>query len=211
MRIVKKLADTAGDSVADGDGDDSLPLTAGYGDVGTGSPQGTDDVGLCPHWLHGESGSPAVPPFLPDRRRRSPLGTSMGLRETARYGLRVVRVGEASHPGPTDLDPGDRVCVLRAAAVAARVARVDMLWSLCVRATGLCVQSARPSRSRGLASLGPTPLVTRRGLPRRTRRRRTLGPGLLPLLTPARPTISLLPMGGDESPDQSHDHFQLLR
>ena len=127
MRIVKKPADTAVDPVTDEDGNGSLPLAADYGDGRTGDPQGTDDVGLCPHRLHEELGCPVVPPFPPDRLRRSPPGTPVGLRETAKYGFRVLRIGEASHPGPTDTSPGDRDYVLQAAVVAARVARIDGL------------------------------------------------------------------------------------
>ena len=51
----------------------------------------------------------------------------MGLRETASYGFRALRIGEASHPGPLGARDGDMDRVRHAAAVAARVARVDEL------------------------------------------------------------------------------------
>ena len=154
MRIVEGPAGTAVDPMTDGDGEDSLPPTADYGDGGAGGPRGADDVGLCPHRLHGDSGSPAVPPLPPDRRGRSPPGTPMGPRETARYGLRAVRLGEASHPGPTDSAPGDREYILPAAAVAARVARIDDM---------VAAMRARP---RGSAIVGAhTPGAPARGAP----------------------------------------------
>ena len=84
---------------------------------------------------------PCRPLFHPDRRGRSSLGTPMGPREMARYGLRAVRLGEASHPGPSDPDPGDRGYVLQAAAVAARVAHIDDM----VSATYACGIPSPPS------------------------------------------------------------------
>ena len=127
MRIVRRPADTAVDPVTDEGGDGSLPPTADYGGGRTGDPQGTDDVGLCPHRFHEELGCSAVPTFLPDCRGRPPPRTPMEPRETARYGFWALRIGEASHAGPTDSGPGDRDRVLQAAVVAARVARIDNL------------------------------------------------------------------------------------
>ena len=189
MRIVKRPAETAVDPVSDEDGDSSLPLAAVYGDGRTGDPQGTDDVGLCPHRFHEELGCPVVPPFPPDRQRRSPPRTPVGLRETAMYmAFGICVSGRLPTPGP----------LTRALGIGTTSCRVLWLlreWPASTVLWLLCVQSIRVSRLRGLVSLGRTPLVTRRGLSRRTRCSRSLGPGLLPQLTPARRTFPLLPMG----------------
>ena len=102
MRIVERTADTAFDPPTDGDGDDSLPPIADYDYGGADGLQGADDVGPCPQQLREDPKDPAAPLFPPTRRGPSFPGTPMGLRETARYGLRAVRLGEASHPGPSD-------------------------------------------------------------------------------------------------------------
>ena len=123
MRIVERAADTAVDPPTDGDEDDSLSPTADYDSGDAGVARGTDDVGPCPHRVREDPDNPVTPPFPPGGRKRSFPGIPVGPRETARYGLRGKRLGEASHPGPSD--PGDREYVLRAARVAARVAHVD--------------------------------------------------------------------------------------
>ena len=128
VRIVAKLADTAIDPASDDDGGSSFPLMADYNDGRIGGPQGTDDVGLCPHRPREELGCPAVSPFPPDRRGWSLPGTPMGLRGTARYvWLSGSAYRGASHPGPTNVGPGDQGYVLQAVVVAARVARIDGL------------------------------------------------------------------------------------
>ena len=71
----------------------------------------------------GRGASTPHPPS--ERRRRPPPGSPMGPRGTARYGLRALRIGEASHSGPPDTDFGDRGRVRHAATVAAKVARID--------------------------------------------------------------------------------------
>ena len=103
----------------------------------------------------------------------------MGPRETARYGLRVLRIGEAFFSGPADtgLEDRDRVLML--------------LWSLrgwpaSTNLWPLCVLSIRPFRLRGMAVSGPTRRVTRRGFLRRTHRGLPDAPGFPPRLTPAR-------------------------
>ena len=127
MRIVTRPADTAIDPASGDDGGSPFPLIADYNDGRAGGPQGTDDVGFCPHGPREDLGCPAVSLYPPDRRGRSPPGTPMGFRETARCGIRALRIGGASHPGPVDAGPGDRDYFLQAAVVAARVARIDGL------------------------------------------------------------------------------------
>ena len=197
MRIVTRPADTAVDSASGDDGGSSLPRTADYNDGRIGGPQGTDDVGLCPHRPREELGCLAVSPYPPDRWRRSLPGTPMGLRETARYGLRVLRIGEASHPGPGT--PGPPTPALGIRTMSCRLLLSPRGWPASMVLWPLCVRSIRPSRLRGLASLGPTPLATRRGLSRLTRHGRPLGPGLLPRLSPARLRLPLPPMGAGQA------------
>ena len=100
MRVVAGLADMAVDSLAEDD--EGATPTPGAASSGCGAParRGTDAVGLRLWVESGEADqtSPALDP-LGGHPRPFP-GTPMGLRETARYGLRALRIGEASHPGP---------------------------------------------------------------------------------------------------------------
>ena len=89
--------------------------------------RGPDVVGFCPCADQEGAGRLGPSPSLPERHRRPPPGSPMGPRETARYGFRALRIGEASHPGPLDTDVGDRDRVRHAAVVAERVARIDEL------------------------------------------------------------------------------------
>ena len=141
MRIVEKAADTAVDLSTDGDGDDSLSPIANYDDGGAGGVQGTGDVGPCPHRARQDPDDSAAPLFPPSRQGRSFPGTPMGLRETARYGLRAVCLGEASHPGPYDL--GDREYYSRVAKVQRGWLTLTLLSSLCELNTYQILQAER--------------------------------------------------------------------
>ena len=187
MGIVERTADAAVDPPTDRDGDDSLPPIADYDNGGAGGPQGTDDVGPCPRRLREDPGDPAAPLFPPSRRRRSFPGTPMGLRETARYGLRAARLGKASHPGLPTLGTGS---------MSYRLPGLLRGWLTLTIWFLLCARSTRPFRLRGLALSGPTLQVFQRGGHRQSHRRRL--PGLrLPLLAmPAQPIASLLRRGG---------------
>ena len=127
MRIVTRPADTAIDPASDDDGGGTLPPGTNSAGVSADGERGTDGVGLCPHGVQGELRCLAVPPLPPERRRRLSPGSPMGPRETVKYGLRALSIGEASHPGPPDTDFGDRDRVQHAAVVAAKVARIDEL------------------------------------------------------------------------------------
>ena len=125
MRIVTKPADTAIDLATDDDAGGTPSPGAGSAGVGAGVGRGVDVVGFRPHGDREEAWRLAVPPSPSERRRRLPPGFPMGLRGTARYGFRALRIGEASHPGPPDTGFGYRDRVRCAAAVVARVAHID--------------------------------------------------------------------------------------
>ena len=100
MRVVDKPANTAVDSLA-GDGEETAP-TPGAASSTSGPPaqRGTDAVGPRLWVGAGDVEGASLPPD-PQGGHLWPLpGTPMGRRETARYGLRALRIGEASHPGP---------------------------------------------------------------------------------------------------------------
>ena len=100
MRLVDKLADTSVDSLA-GDEEETIP-TPGAASSRSDAPaqRGTDAVGPRLRVGAGDAERASLPPD-PQGGHLWPLpGTPMGRRETARYGLRALRIGEASHPGP---------------------------------------------------------------------------------------------------------------
>ena len=95
----------------------------------------------------------------------------MGLRETAKYGLRALRIGEASHPGPPDDSGRDMSRLRHAAAVAERVARIDELVTG-MRAEYQILQAERFALVAAYTPGGPTGTAPP-GPPRTARRSRT--------------------------------------
>ena len=127
MRVVAGLADTVVDSLAEDD--EGATPTPGAASSGCGAParRGTDAVGLRLWVESGEADQTSLMPGPLDGHLRPFPGTPMGPRETAKYGFRALRVGEASHPGFPDDGGGDMSRLRHAAAVAERVVRIDEL------------------------------------------------------------------------------------
>ena len=100
MRVVAGLADTVVDSLAEDD--EGATPAPGAASSGCDAParRGTDAVGFRLRVESGEADQTSLTPAPLDGHLRPLPGTPMGLRETARYGLRALRIGEASHPGP---------------------------------------------------------------------------------------------------------------
>ena len=170
MRVVAGLADTAVDSLAEDD-EGATPTPAASSGCDAPAQRGTDAVGLRLRVEAGDAGRPSLPPDPPDGHLRPFPGTPMGPRETARYGLRALRIGGASHPGPPEDGGGDMSRLRHAAAIAERVARIDELVTG-MRAEYQTLQAERFAlvgayTSAGLAGAAPP------GSPRAARRSRT--------------------------------------
>ena len=127
MCVVDGLADTAIDPWTDDDGGATPPSGATSSGSGAGPGRGPDVVSLRPRTDREGAGRSAPTPTPLGGHVRPYPGSPMGPRGTAKYGLPALRIGEASHPGPPDVGDGDMDRVRHAAAVAARVARIDEL------------------------------------------------------------------------------------
>ena len=171
MRVVAGLADTAVDSLTEDDGGATPIPGAASSRCGAPARRGSDAVGLRLRVELGEADQTSLAPAPLDGHLRPLPGTPMGPRETARYGLRALRAGEASHPGPPDDGGGDMSRLRHAAAVAERVARIDELVTG-MRAEYQILQAERFALVGAYTSGGPTGTAPP-GSPRTARRSRT--------------------------------------
>ena len=188
MRVVDGLADTAVDPWTDGDGGATPPLGAASSGGGAGPGQGPDVVGLRPRTdREGAGRSVPTPAPLGGHVRPSP-GSPMGLRETAMYGFRALRIGEASTLGPLTCATGIWTASGMLLSLPQESSALTSLWLACVLST-------RSSKLRGSVWLGPIRRATRRGFRRLARLGRldVLGPP--PRRSPAR-TVPLPPRMG---------------
>ncbi len=135
VRIIRRPADTAVDTPTGAASTDPRSPTADYDRRLAGAPADLGDPD--PGHQGGGGDRPLAGPLTGDDdpgddRHPEP---SAGPRESARYGLRGQRIGEASHPGPPSVPPyttGPRVTpsrdqdyVLRAAEHQANLAEID--------------------------------------------------------------------------------------
>ena len=155
MRVVAGLADTVVDSLAEDD--EGATPAPGAASSGCDAParRGTDAVGLRLGVEAGDAGRTSLPPGPPDGHLWPLPGTPMGPRETAKYGLRALRTGEASHPGPPEDGGGDMSRLRHAATVAERVARIDELVTG-MRAEYQTLHAERFALVGAYTSAGPT-------------------------------------------------------
>ena len=168
MRVVAGLADTAVDSLTEDDEGATPSPGAASSRCGAPARRGSDVVGLRLRADPGDAEQTSLAPAPLDGHPRPPPGTPMGLRGTARYGLRALRIGEASHPGLPNDSGGDMGRLRHAAAVAERVARIEELVTG-MRAGYQILQAERfalvgaytPGGPTGTAPLGP-PRTARR-------------------------------------------------
>ena len=93
MRVVAGLADTAIDSLAEDDEGATPTPGAACSRCDAPAQRGTDAVGFRLRVEAGDAGQTSLPPDPPDGHLRPFPGTPMGPRETARYGLRALRIG----------------------------------------------------------------------------------------------------------------------
>ena len=189
MRIVERTAGTAVDPTTDGDGDDSLPPIADYDNGGAGGPQGTYDVGPCPHRLREDPGDPAA--------LSSPRTGGGGRLREPRWGF-VRRLGVAFGLCAWGKPPtqGSPTRTLGTRGTSYGLPRLLRGWLTLTIWFLLRVQNTRPFRLRGSALSGPTLLVFRRGEHRWSHHRRLLSLRLLLPAMPIQPIASLFPMGG---------------
>ena len=171
MRVVPGLADTAVDSSAEDDEGATPSPGAASSRCDAPAQRGSDSVGFRLRLEAGDAGPTSLAPASLGGRLRPFLETPMGLRETARYGLRVLRIGEASPPGPPEDSGGDLGRFRYAAAVAERVTQIDEMVAG-MRAEYQTLQAERFALVGAHASGGPTGTAPP-GPPRTARRSRT--------------------------------------
>ena len=171
MRVVPGLADTAVDSLAEDDEGATPSPGAASSRCDAPAQRGSDSVGFRLRVEAGDAGPTSLAPASLGGRLRPLPGTPMGLRETARYGLRALRIGEASHPGPPEDSGGDLSRRRHAAAVAERATRIDELVAG-MRAEYQTLQAERFALVGAYTSGGPTGTAPL-GPPRTGRRSRT--------------------------------------